>query len=159
MHWPCRHINSWCVAETLDDISTNSETRRMNKHGRAVISIFIDLFLRLFIVTGLGENNFLQMATRTLWAVWYSGHLFAAALVPQHRCFFDTVWGADELYHDFNHQYGAAWNPETNQTEKLKMDFYAPPPAEVIEHQPVHMYCIPWTRKTKTKQKQDCAKQ
>ncbi len=57
--------------------------------------------------------------------------LFAASIVAAaagHECFVDPVWGPDELYHDYNHNYGAAHNPVTNSTQELLMDFYAPPP-------------------------------
>ena len=42
-------------------------------------------------------------------------------------CFIDPVWNASELYHDTNHPYGSAFNAETNATQTLLMDFYAPP--------------------------------
>ena len=54
----------------------------------------------------------------------------AAAAPTPHRCFVDPVWSASELYHDFDHQYGEAYNSQTNQTQKLLMDFYAPPPSQ-----------------------------
>ena len=54
----------------------------------------------------------------------------AAATPTPHRCFVDPVWSASELYHDFDHQYGEAYNSQTNQTQKLLMDFYAPPPSQ-----------------------------
>ena len=43
------------------------------------------------------------------------------------KCFIDPVWGASEVYHDRNHAYGSAFNAETNMTQTLVMDFYAPP--------------------------------
>ena len=53
-----------------------------------------------------------------------------AGLLPvllQARCFVDPVWNASELYHDFNHAYGATFDPASNRTQELLMDFYAPP--------------------------------
>ena len=46
------------------------------------------------------------------------------------RCFIDPVWNASELYHDFNHPYGASFNALTNKTQTLEMDLYAPPPSD-----------------------------
>jgi acetyl esterase/lipase len=46
------------------------------------------------------------------------------------RCFLDPVFNASELYHDYNHPYGSAFNAETNKTQELLMDFYAPPPQQ-----------------------------
>ena len=54
----------------------------------------------------------------------------STSIAGAHRCFLDPVWEPEELYHDFNHPYGSAWNAETNQTQELLMDFYAPPPQQ-----------------------------
>jgi acetyl esterase/lipase len=50
----------------------------------------------------------------------------AAAGTPQ-MCFVDPVWDAEELYHAYDHAYGEAFDAETNSSQKLLMDFYAPP--------------------------------
>ena len=44
------------------------------------------------------------------------------------RCFVDPVWADSELYHA-THTYGSAFNPLTNKTQSLDVDFYAPPPS------------------------------
>ena len=44
----------------------------------------------------------------------------ASPAVHERRCFLDPVWNASELYHDYSHPYGSAFNPELNTTQTVR---------------------------------------